>query len=262
MLRLFRECALVVEDELKGIDVTSLRVTTGMGADGTPTSELDRIAEDAVLDHLNERTAHGILSEECGLLRGRKEGTIIIDPIDGTSNALGGIPFYSISLAFTTGTLSDTVVGYVKNIPLGREYYAIKGEGSYVIPSGGNLTDSTRISNLAPNDELNFSVYMGIKAHPDSFRIASLARRTRSLGCASLEMCMVAEGTFDLYHVVTIDRERSLRITDIAASTLILREAGGEAYQSPWDPLDMEPDPRARRDVIAMGDMGIKEVIT
>ncbi len=253
ILNIFRGCALAVEDALEDLDTTSLDKTTNMGADGTPTSELDSIVEDISINYLKEHCDYNIYSEEYGLLKGGEDGNIIMDPIDGTSNALSGIPFYSISLAFTPGGLSDTTVGYVKNLPLDKEYYAILGKGSYI--------DGLKIPNLTANKELNFSVYMGRKAHPDSTRIASLARRTRSLGSASLEMCMVAEGVFDLYYIVTVDKERSLRITDIAASTLILREVGGQVYQSRWIPIDMDLDVGARSDVIAIRNESIKEVI-
>ncbi len=261
ILKIFRECALEVEDALEDLDTTSLDKTTKMGADGTPTSELDSIVEKVAIGSLKGDSDYSIYSEEYGLLKGGEEGNIIMDPIDGTSNALTGIPFYSISLAFTPGGFSDTTVGYVKNLPLGKEYYAIKGRGSYVAHGRGDDEAPVRIPNLPANKELNFSVYMGRKAHPDSTRIASLARRTRSLGSASLEMCMVAEGPFDLYHLITINKERSLRITDIAASTLILREVGGQVYQSRWVPIDMDLDISARSDVIAIRDEKIKEVI-
>ncbi len=253
ILGLFKACTLEVEDVMDGLETTSLRKTTKMGADGTPTSELDSIVEKVAIDHLKENCEYNILSEEYGLLKGRDKGSIIMDPIDGTSNALSGIPFYSISLAFTPDKFSDTSVGYVKNLPLGREYHAIKGKGSYL--------DGERLPRLPPNKELNFSVYMGKKAHPDSVRIADLARRTRSLGSASLEMCMVAEGIFDMYYIVTVNKERSLRITDIIASTLILREAGGEVYQSRWIPIDMPLDVSARSDVMAIRDGSVRKVI-
>ncbi len=253
ILELFKGCALAVEDVMDGLDTTSLSKKTKMGADGTPTSELDGVVEDVAINYLKERCDHNIFSEEYGFLEGKEGGNIIMDPIDGTSNALMDIPFYSISLAFTPGYFSDTSVGYVKNLPLGREYYAIKGEGSYL--------DGERLPRSPPNKELNFSVYLGRKAHPDSARIASLARRTRSLGSASLEMCMVAEGIFDLYYIVTVNKERSLRITDICASTLILREAGGEVYRSRWVPIDMPLDVSARSDVMAIRDGSVKEVI-
>ncbi len=252
-LKLFRECASVVEDAIEGLDTASLGKTKMMGADGTPTSELDSMVEDAAVEFLKENCDHNIYSEECGFVEGTGEGSIIMDPIDGTSNALTGIPFYSLSLAFTPEGFSETSVGYVKNLPLGKEYYAVRGEGSYL--------DGDKLPRLPPNKQLNFSVYMGRNAHPDSVGVASLARRTRSLGSASLEMCMVAEGVFDLYYIVTVNKERSLRITDICASTLILREAGGEVYGSKWTPVDMPLDVSARSDVIAVKNGSVRKVI-
>ena len=252
ILELFRDCSDLVVDEVSKFDKIEFGKYMGMGADGTPIKAIDDKAESKAIEYFKENCDYSILSEESGLIEGSEEGTIIMDPIDGTSNAVMGIPFYGISLAFTEGSLKDTTVGYVKNIPLDIEYWGIEGKGSYV--DDKELKPKLR-------DDWNFSVYMGKKAHPDCFRVASIPRRTRSLGSASLEICMVAEGVFDLYYLKTPDRQRSLRITDIAAATLILKEAGGMVYDGGWDELDMSLDPAERRDVIALYNEKVKEAI-
>ncbi len=247
ILSSFRDCAERVR-ELVINSEGDIGIEVGIGADGTPIKEIDQMAEDTAIECLKERHDHSILSEEAGLIEGDSDGTIIMDPIDGTTNAVLGIPFYGISLAYTPTDLDGVEVGYVMNIPMGTEFYAVKGETS--------VEQKPLIK-----DRLNFSVYMGKEATPDSFRVAAIPRRTRSLGSAALEMAMVASGALDLYHMRTVDMRRSLRITDIAASTLMIREAGGEVYGEDHEPLNMPLDPEARQDVIAVRRPELIEVI-
>lgn len=249
---LFRECAERVEDELKRGEEEYLRSVLKMGADGTPVKGIDDIAESEAIEYLTENCDCDILSEESGFIENGGDGTIIMDPIDGTTNALLGIPFYCISLAYTESDLSGVSVGYVKDLVTGKEYHALEGEGAYF--GGKKIVRPKR-------DGMNFSVYMGNKAHPDNFRVASIPHRTRSLGSAALEICLVAEGVLDLYYMRTKQKERSLRITDIAAAKLILEEAGGKVYDDSWDDINMSLDPKEREDVIALHDGEIREVV-
>ncbi len=234
----------------------------GMGADGTPTKDIDRRAEERAIKILTEKTDHDILSEEEGILEGSGEGTMIIDPIDGTRNSLLSLPFYCISLAYTPGDLSDVEVGYVRNLITGREYFAEAGEGAY---RGQREKETEHRLKKEEEDidekELTFALYLGKKSIPETSRLARLPRRVRCLGSAALEICRVADDTFDLYYQRSIDKEKSLRITDIAASTLILREAGGEVYDGDWEPINMSLDPAERKDVIAIKNPRIKEFV-
>ncbi|MFW6305390.1 MAG: inositol monophosphatase family protein [Candidatus Saliniplasma sp.] len=252
ILTFLKRCTDRVQSELKNLKNIDYGTTMGMGADGTPMKRIDELAESIVIDFIKDETDFGILSEEVGIVEGDGDGIVIMDPIDGTSNAVFGIPFYCISLAYTEGGLRDTEVGYVKNLVSGVEYSAVLGEGSYV---NGHRLDPKL------DDEWNFSVYLGKEAHPYSFEVASIPRRVRSLGAAALEISMVAEGTFDLYYMKTFEQHRSLRITDIAASFLILKEAGGEIYDGDLEPIDMNLDPKERKDVAAVHDDAVLEVL-
>ena len=75
-------------------------VTTGTGADGTPTKYIDKIAEDIAISHIKEENiCHLLISEEAGKVEmGGDSGTIFLDPVDGTYNALMNIPFFAVSL--------------------------------------------------------------------------------------------------------------------------------------------------------------------
>ena len=105
--------------------------------------------------------------------------------------------------------------------------------------------------------------YMGSSASPRTYELAARFRRVRALGAASLDLCAVAAGMADAYYLEYLPPERSLRIMDIAAGVLILREAGGEAY-TPNTPkgeiLDMPLSLDVRKNIMAVGSDKVLEV--
>ena len=105
--------------------------TLYMGADGSPTSAIDKTAEDAILNAVDDLDLKvNILSEEAGYIdRGYSE-TLVVDPVDGTHNATLGLPFYTVSLAVGKNSLQGITQAVVKNLVTGDVYTAEKGEGS------------------------------------------------------------------------------------------------------------------------------------
>ena len=81
------------------------------------------------------------------------------------------------------------------------------------------------------------------------------------MGCASLEMTLVAQGRFDAYYFHAELFEKGIRVIDIAASALILREAGGEIVDLEGNVLDMPFDLAARSNFLAYGDERAREVL-
>ncbi|MBQ4368173.1 MAG: sugar kinase, partial [Candidatus Methanomethylophilus sp.] len=68
----------------------------GMGADGTSTSEVDKIAENTVLDYIARHNIPlNVLSEEIGYVDNGYEDVLVLDPIDGTSNCIAGVPMFT-----------------------------------------------------------------------------------------------------------------------------------------------------------------------
>ncbi len=214
----------------------------GIGADGTPTKYIDKLAEDLALKHLTKaKVSVNVLSEEAGFLDNDAEYTFVLDPVDGTRNACRGIPFYTVSLAIGKKTLDDVTYGIVKNIPTGDLFLAEKGRGTYY--------DNNRIAiPEIPANELLSSLSLG-KTFDELTLSLAQREKVRSLGSASLEMCMVARGALDVYVV----GHAYLRVTDIAASTLIVREAGGIVVDSTGKRLDMPLTLDERTGVIAAG---------
>ncbi|MCI4360507.1 MAG: sugar kinase, partial [Thermoplasmata archaeon] len=114
------------------------------------------------------------------------------DPIDGSHNALRNMPFATVSLALGRGTLGGIEKGVVRDLTNGFTYWASRGHGAF--RDGRRLR--TRPWNV--RSEL-FFVNLGRHSTPNAVHLAEHGRRIRSLGCASLEIAMVAQGAADAY---------------------------------------------------------------
>jgi fructose-1,6-bisphosphatase/inositol monophosphatase family enzyme len=221
-------------------DFHKLGKSIGIGADGTPTKYIDKIAEDVAVNFIKKSKAKvNILSEEAGFLDFQGDYTFVLDPVDGTRNAFRGIPFFSVSVGVGRENLSDVEYGVVKNIPTGDLFIAEKGRGSFFNKKRIMIPE-------VPAKSLMSSLTLGKNSDELTLSLAD-ADIVRSLGCASLEMCMIAIGGLDYY---VVGREY-MRVTDIAASTLIVREAGGIVTDITGKSLDMPLSLDERTSVIA-----------
>lgn len=191
-----------------------------LGADGDATREIDKIAEDAALSKMEELALDwNILSEEVGSIRTGSRYTLVLDPIDGTNNAISQIPFYSTSLALLDEAEEQIIDAIVVNIPSNDVFTSKIGEGAFK----NNIPIRTRRFNI---NEATVSSYIGPEAQGWTEPIIFWPKRTRYFGSISLEVSLVASGSLDLFVMFG----RIPRFTDIAAASLILREAGGEAF--------------------------------
>ncbi len=241
------EIARRVEDAVRvGMkDALAGAVARKVSAAGTPSKKIDIIAENTALDVVRENgNNYNVLSEEIGFVDNGAKETLVLDPVDGTYDAISGITFYSVSIAIGKKRQKDVWYGLVRNICTSDEYWAEKGKGSYF--------NGTRISPTKfRGEESVISVYLSKYTHPKTYDIVKRARRARALGCSSLEMCLVAAGKLDMYY----QRGHKVRVTDIAASTLIVRESGGEVYDADnGKALDLEITLDDRANVAAIGD--------
>lgn len=254
MRDLLDDLAWAVQDALNTLRGDPAEIL-GRGADGAPSSRLDRVAEKAVLERLKARkTKFNVLSEEAGFVDLGGDALLVLDPVDGTHNALRGVPAFSVSLAVGQGRLSDIEEGLVRDLVSGATYRATAG--------GGATLDGKpiHVRRFDPKDML-FSVYLGSNAADESARVAAKARRVRHLGAASLDLCLVAKGAADLYYMHSKEARLKLRACDIAAGTLIVREAGGQVLDLAGRQLDMPLTVDAHTDLIALGDPKTLEVI-
>lgn len=206
-----------------------------MGADGSPTEQMDRLAERAVLDALKaEGVDWNLVSEEIGRVERGGSRTLVVDPVDGSHNALRGIPCATVSLALGRSDLASVEIGLVRDLFNGSTFWAARGCGAF--------QDGRPIHVRAwdPRSEM-FFVNLGRHSTARSVAFAGRGRRIRSMGCASLEMAMVALGAADAYLFENDTPHRNLRVTDIAASYRIVQEAGGFVGDALFRSIDAFP---------------------
>jgi len=222
----------------------------GLGAGGDPMRKIDVTAENAIVNVLKKsKTTFTLISEESGIVEYGKNPRscyVTVDPIDGTTNLVRGIPFYATSIAISKEPSLKTVhAGLVADLFHGTTYTALKGRGAY--------RDNLRI---APSQETSIEEGV-IGVDLNSYRIRQLAPRLTALmsraehirhfGANALELCYVAEGIIDAF----VDIRGKLRATDVAAASLIVTEAGGILTTPEGQPLDVKLDPRQKVEFIA-----------
>ena len=183
----------------------------------------DRKAEKTLFEELSKaRPGYGFLMEESGAVEGAdKTHRWLIDPLDGTTNFLHGLPIFAISIALERD--GQIVAGLVYNPATDDMYVAEKGQGAWHNNRRLRVAARTTIS-----DSL---IACGIphlgkaKNHPrfktELAAVMARAGGVRRLGAAALDLAFVAAGRFDAYW------ERDLQPWDIAAGIVLVREAGG-----------------------------------
>ncbi|MBN8968319.1 MAG: inositol monophosphatase [Rhizobiales bacterium] len=185
-------------------------------------SAADRRAEDILYEELSKaRPGYGFIGEEGGTREGSdKTNTWIVDPLDGTTNFLHGIPQFAISIGLQReGTM---IAGVIYNPANDELYIAERGKGAFL--------NDTRLR-VAARRKLDDCViacglpHIGRGDHELARReMAELQPRVaglRRFGAASLDLAFVAAGRLDGYW------ERNLKPWDIAAGLIMVREAGG-----------------------------------
>jgi NAD+ kinase len=104
-------------------------------------------------------------------------------------------------------------------------------------------------------------IYMGDGAHPDAFAVAKRVRSSRAYGCASIEMALVATGAADGFLMNSENRHRSIRVIDIAASYLLLKEAGGDVFNLDGTEFDMPLDLKHRSNFLAVANRDVYDMV-
>uniref|UniRef100_A0A7J2TIE0 fructose-bisphosphatase n=1 Tax=Archaeoglobus fulgidus TaxID=2234 RepID=A0A7J2TIE0_ARCFL len=215
-LEISRLVAKNVQKAVNSIPVEKRGEFYAIGKSGV-TKLIDKVAEDAALEILLKEKLR-VLSEECGFA-GEGDVFVAMDPLDGTFNAILGIPFYSVSLCFSySEKFGDAFFGYVFNLASGDEYYA----DEEAFKNGKKISSSFK----EDFSRMNAIVYYPKKALP--------FKRIRIYGSAALETCLVADGSFDCF----IDLRGMLRIFDVAAGIYIAERAGALALDETGQKLE------------------------
>jgi myo-inositol-1(or 4)-monophosphatase len=211
----------------------------GRGEGGDTTLAVDQVAEDAIFASLAELGQPLLaVSEERGevSLNGGSEVRVVIDPVDGSLNAKRALPFACVSIAVASGPrMADVEVGFVAELDPPRDWWAVRGEGSFL--------DGERLDQLTPGplEVLGLETARPALVAGAAEAIGGLeARRLRVLGSVAASMCLVAAGRLDA--MVTL---REVRSVDVAAAQLIVEEAGGTVALPGGDTLDLALRTRA-----------------
>jgi fructose-1,6-bisphosphatase/inositol monophosphatase family enzyme len=205
ILQVLRECATEIAASIEG--------QPGRGLSGErPTQYHLDVAADAAALRVLHGAGYRVVSEESGAT-GDGDVTVVVDPIDGSTNCDRGVPFYATSLAALRG--GELVAACVVNLATGASYEAERGAGAWRDGESIKTTDCTTVS----------SALVGFSGLPA--RHAGWSQ-FRALGAASLEICLVADGSLDLYAVA---QRSSLAPWDYLGGLLVVLEAGGSASE-------------------------------
>ncbi len=204
--------------------------SVGVGAGGDKTFPIDRLAEDIIISELE---ASGfplsVISEEYGHKEINGGGNkVLIDPVDGSKNAISGIPFYCTSIAIAEGnTIGSISTVYVVNLINGDEFRAEKNKGTFL--------NGERVS-TQKDEEFYLVSYEAQSPANDIARILPLlakSRKTRCLGATALDLAYLSCGAISIF--VTPSPSRSF---DFAGGWLLVKEAGGMSTDLAGRPLD------------------------
>lgn len=195
--------------------------------------EFDLVADNAALDVLRGADV-GVLSEESGLRDAERDVIVVMDPVDGSTNASRSLPWYACSLCAVDSR--GPWVALVVNLATGVRWEAIRGAGAkrdgvqIRTSSAATLGESLVALNGHPSRHLGWRQY-------------------RSLGATALDICSVADGSIDATVDCTTD---ALGVWDYLGAMLVLREAGGIIGDVHGREL-VVLDPNARRTPVTAG---------
>ena len=219
LLDLFDEMVADVADALSDL--------TDWGLSGVRPTQYnhDVIADDIIVSRLLEE-GFAVLSEESGLV-GNGPVTVVVDPVDGSTNGARALPWYATSLCAVDE--EGPLVAEVVNLATGDRFRAARGEGVECDEMDIGPSDCAELSDA-------IVAFSGLPPAHGGWR------QFRVYGAAALDLCAVATGTFDGY----VDVDRAHGVWDYLGATLICCEAGVPVVDSRGEDL-VTLDHRARR---------------
>jgi myo-inositol-1(or 4)-monophosphatase len=261
-LQIFVHCKENVKKHIRPLLKTSSepQPDLGKGAGGDPMKPIDLAAEKAITEALQQHAlSFTLISEESGVKEfgeKPKQCYVTVDPIDGTTNLVRGLPFYATSIAISTKpSLSTVFAALVTDLSHDTTYTAIEGKGAN--RDGEKIKSSARRSLDDAVVGLDLNSYKVKELVPQLTSLIQKTKHIRHFGANALELCYVADGTTDAF----IDIRGKLRTTDMAAAFLIVKEAGGTITTPEGHDLNVKLDPKQKVKFIASGNKQLHKSI-
>lgn len=185
-------------------------------------SYVDKKAEEMLVAALSKiLPGAGFITEEETVAQTRAEYNWIVDPLDGTTNFMHGLPCYAVSVALAKG--DEPIVGVIYEINRAESFYAWQGGGAYLngkpikVSDRKDLNSSLLVTGFPYYDYGKLDQYLELFKH-----LMKECRGVRRLGSAATDMAYVACGRFEAFY------EYGLSPWDVAAGIIIVQEAGGK----------------------------------
>ena len=215
---------IISQNKRKILNFLSRSEIIGRNPYGDTSRFFDRAIEDLLIKELRRRGFDGyIVGEELGIQEGSPDEWIYIDPLDGSLNVARGINYYCVSIAYADGeSIDDVKSGVVWDIPNDVFYIAEREYGAYRLKG-------SRVERLTtPKSYDVMLIDVGFTTCERCLVEIAKKGTFRRLGSIIMSCMKVIEGAFE--GVFDIGK---LKATDVAAASLILREAGAYVYVEP-----------------------------
>jgi myo-inositol-1(or 4)-monophosphatase len=237
-----------------------------LGAGGDISRKIDLVAESSVIDRIKKSGfSPTIIGEECGRIMGLDQDSyLVMDAIDGTTNAIRGIPFYCCSLAYATDyKLSSVSEAAIIDLTNGDLYHAEKGKGAFM--NNEQISAVSQRGYISRQSEQDDGLLVGMNLSGASVdmilrlsKIIHNSKHSRHFGANALELCYLARGFTDAY----IDVRDKIRPTDMAAGYLIVKESGGNVYSIDGHELDSVLEVTATMSYFAVANDSVFKILT
>ena len=189
-------------------------------------SYVDKESEKMIIEELQKLLPEsGFIAEEGTSQKRGERFNWVIDPLDGTTNYIHGIPVYSVSIALLDG--DELVVGVVYEVGHDESFYAWKNGGAFLNGQPIQVSNRAEIQNSLLATGFPYNNFEKMESYLKTLHWAMKnARGVRRLGSAAADLVYVACGRFDAFW------ENDLKAWDVAAGIVIVKEAGGKVTDS------------------------------
>jgi myo-inositol-1(or 4)-monophosphatase len=183
---------------------------------------VDKVSESQLVDGLKKILPEaGFITEEGTATENGSDYRWVIDPLDGTTNFIHGLPPYAISIGLMYK--EEVVIGVIYEISAGECFYAWKGSNAYLDGNTIKVTEASNVSDSLIATGFPYYDFNQIKPFMKTLEYLFVnSHGVRRLGSAATDLAYVACGRFEVFY------EYNLNSWDVAAGSLIVKQAGGQ----------------------------------